>query len=76
MDGVIGILDGLFCILDGSFGIVDSKLSIFGDILLLGWVFSDLVGVIGILDCDYVILDNYLRFEGENLVFLIVYLVF
>ena len=41
-----------------------------------GWVFSDWDGVIGILDCDYVILDNYLRFEGENLVFLIVYLVF
>ena len=57
----IGILDGLFCILDGSFW---------------GWVLSDWDGVIGILDCDYVILDNYLRFEGENLVFLIVYLVF
>ena len=42
----------------------------------LGWVFSDWDGVIGILDCDYVILDNYLLFEGENLVFLIVYLVF
>ena len=41
-----------------------------------GWVFTDWDGVIGILDCDYFILDNYLRFEGENLVFLIVYLVF
>ena len=65
-----------FFILDGSFGIVDSKLSNFGDILLLGWVFSDLVGVIGILDCDYVILDNYFQFEGGNLLFFIVYLVF
>ena len=70
------ILDGLFCILDGSFGIVDSKMFIFGDILLLGWVFSDLVGVIGILDCDYVIWNNYFLFEGENLLFPIVYLVF
>ena len=76
MDGVIGILDGLFCILVGSFGIVDSKLSIFGDIFLLWWVFSDLVGVIGILDCDYVILDNYYQFEGGNLLFFIVCLVF
>ena len=76
MDDVIWILDGLFFILDGSFGIVDSKLSNFGDILLLGWVFSDLVGVIGILDCDYVILDNYFQFEGGNLLFFIVCLVF
>ena len=76
MDVVIWILGGLFCILDGSFGIVDSKMSTFGDILLLGWVFSDLVGVIGILDCDYVILDNYFQFEGGNLLFFIVYLVF
>ena len=69
-------MDGLFCILDGSFGIVDSKLSIFGDILLFGWVFSDWDGVIGILDCDYVILDNYFQFEGGNLLFFIGYLVF
>ena len=76
MDGVIGILDGLFCILDGSFGIVDRKLSIFGNIFLLGWVFRDLVGVIGILNCDYVILDNYFQFEGGNLLFFIVNFVF
>ena len=38
-----------------------------------GWVFSDWDGVIGILDCDYVILDNYFLFEGENMLFLIVY---
>ena len=41
-----------------------------------GAAFSDLVGVIGILDCDYVIWNNYFLFEGENLLFLIVYLVF
>ena len=76
MDDVIWILDGLFCILDGSSGIVDSKFLIFADILLLGAVFSDWDGIICILDCDYMILDNYLLFEGENLVFLIVYLVF
>ena len=76
MDGVIWILDDSLCILDVSFGILDCKFDIFADNLLLGRVFSDWDGVIGILDCDYVILDNYLRFEGENLVFLIVYLVF
>ena len=59
------------------FGIVDNESYILEVISLLGgWVFSDWDGVIGILDCDYVILDNYLLFEGENLVFLIVYLVF
>ena len=41
-----------------------------------GWVFSDWDGVNGILDCDYVILDNYFLLERENLLFLIVYLVF
>ena len=41
-----------------------------------GRVFSDWDVVIGILDCEYVILDDYLLFEGENLQFLIVYLVF
>ena len=69
-------MDGVIWILDDSFGILDCKFDIFADNLLLGWVFSDWDGVIGILDCDYVILDNYLLFEGENLVFLIVYLVF
>ena len=76
MDGVIWILDDSLCILDVSFGILDCKFDIFADNLLLGWVFSDWDGVIGILDCDYVIWNNYFLFERENLLFLIVYLVF
>ena len=64
------------CILDVSFDILDCKIDICADNLVLGWVFSDWDIVIGILDCDYVILDDYLLFEGENLLFLIVYLFF
>ena len=59
------------------FGIVDNEsyilevISIYG-----GWVFIVWDGVNGILDCNYVILDNYLLYDGGNLVFLVVYLVF
>ena len=62
MDGVIWILDDSLCILDVSFGILDCKFDIFPDNLLLGWVFSDWDGVIGILDCDYVILNKKILF--------------
>ena len=76
MDGLIGILKGVFSILDGFLVLWTMNLKFWGLFHFWGWVFSDWDGVIGILDCDYVILDNYLLFEGENLVFLIVYLVF
>ena len=76
MDGLIGILKGVFSILDGFLVLWTMNLIFWRLFHFWGWVFSDWDGVIGILDCDYVILDNYLRFEGENLVFLIVYLVF
>ena len=76
MDGFIGILKGVFSILDGFLVLWTMNLKFWRLFHFWGWVFSDWDGVIGILDCDYVILDNYLKFEGENLVFLIVYLVF
>ena len=76
MDGLIGILKGVFSILDGFLVLWTMKLKFWRLFHFLGWVFSDWDGVIGILDCDYVILDNYFQFEGGNFLFFIVYLVF
>ena len=76
LDGVIWILDGVFSILDVFLVLWTMNLIFLRLFHFCGWVFSDWDGVIGNLNCDYVILDNYLLFEGENLVFSIVYLVF
>ena len=40
-----------------------------------GWIFGDLDDVIGILDGDYVICDDFLLSQGKYLVFLRVYLI-
>ena len=40
-----------------------------------GWILGDWDDVIGILDGDYVICDDFLLYQGKYLVFLRVYLI-
>ena len=65
MDGVIGILDGVFSILDGFLVLWTMNLIFWRLFHFSGWVFSNWDGVIGISDCDYVILNKKIYFRGE-----------